>query len=161
MEIINILTWIIGTLTGLGVLLAGAGYGYGQFKKGKQDVDDETIQSYERQIQAFQLELDSICKKQTKLEAENRELHAQVNQLIGENKSLRSVKPDVSFQEALQLTLKHLENIATTQKELREEFMDHAKHDDDRFNEIGKLTKETNDILKAVHKSAKEAKCIH
>lgn len=138
---IQLLTWIIGTFTGLGVLLAGLGYGYGQFKKGQREVDTETISSYERTLEAVNRELGMVKNSNAKLESDNKELHAQVNQLIGENKALRSVKPDTMFQTAVQAIL-------TEQKNLREDFIKHAELDDKRFSNIGSLAEENNTMLK-------------
>jgi FtsZ-binding cell division protein ZapB len=84
MEIAQLLTWIIGTFTGLGVLLAGAGYGYGQFRKGTKTVDNETITSLQNQIDAFRSELEVVKRDNQELKRDNKELVAQNNQLTGQ-----------------------------------------------------------------------------
>lgn len=57
MELTEIITWSFGILSGLGVLSAGLGIGYGQFKKGMKGVDDETINSLQRQLTTLKIEM--------------------------------------------------------------------------------------------------------
>jgi len=157
LQLPTFLTYVIGTATSIGVIVAGVGYGYGQFKKGKNQADDETIASYERQVEAFRAEVDTLCKKTESLEGENKGLHAQVNQLIGENKALKEVvvKPDSEFKKTVEVILeelkviaKHQEVLAQQQANSREDFLDHSKNDDKRFKSIGEIAKQNNVLLK-------------
>jgi regulator of replication initiation timing len=151
------LSLIIGVATSAGIIVAGFGYGYGQFKKGQNQSDDETIASYERQIDAFRSELDNICKKTEALEIENKGLHAQMNQLIGENKALKEVvvKPDSEFKKTVEVILeelkviaKHQEVLAQQQANARDDFLKHSENDDKRFKSIGEIAKQNNVLLK-------------
>lgn len=76
-EIPQILNWIIGSAAGAGILMAGLGYGYGQFKRGQQEVDEQTFKSLQRQLDTLKLEM-------TELKTENKDLAALNNQLQGQ-----------------------------------------------------------------------------
>lgn len=79
-----ILTWIIGSAVGIGVIVAGVGYGYGQFKKGTKNVDEETIISLQRQIKTFKEELDEV-------KANNKELEAKYNRAQGQLQTYKEI----------------------------------------------------------------------
>lgn len=91
MELQQLLTWIIGTFTGLGVLLAGLGYGYGQFKKGVKSVDVETIESLQTQLNTFRGEMELLKKDNEELRKDNKELIAQNNKLQGQAETYKEI----------------------------------------------------------------------
>lgn len=76
---------VIGCISGLIYIIK-------TFRQTNKQVDAETIKTY-------QDSLDAISKKVEIIERENKELHAQVNQLIGENRTLKDAlalrDPDV------------------------------------------------------------------
>jgi len=55
---------------------------WSSIKKSTKNVDDETIKTYKENY-------DALSKRIEILESENRKLHADVNQLIGENRALK------------------------------------------------------------------------
>jgi predicted RNase H-like nuclease (RuvC/YqgF family) len=91
MEITQMLTWIIGFFTGIGALLAGAGYGYGQFKKGVRSADEETIISLQNQIEAIRSEMDLIRTENKELKGDNKELVGQNNKLQGQLETYKEI----------------------------------------------------------------------
>ena len=76
----------------------------------------------------------------TAVKEENKSLQAQVNQLIGENKALKSVKPSIIFESTVTSILGEI-------KTLRSDFVAHSGEDNSRFENLGKLAKSNNDIL--------------
>jgi len=91
MEVQQLLTWIIGTFTGLGVLLAGLGYGYGQFKKGVKAVDSETIDSLQVQLDTFKGEMTLLKNDNEELRKDNKELVATNNKLQGQMETYKEI----------------------------------------------------------------------
>ena len=91
MEIQQTLTWIIGSFTGLGVLLAGLGYGYGQFKKGVKSVDSETIESLQTQLDTFRGEMELLRRDNEELRKDNKDLVATNNKLQGQMETYKEI----------------------------------------------------------------------
>jgi len=75
---------LIVILVGLGFLFAGIGYGYGQFKKGTKEVDNETIISLQRQLEILKKEI-------LELRNENKKFIALNNQLQGQMKTYKEI----------------------------------------------------------------------
>lgn len=120
----EMITWSFGILSGIGVLMAGLGYGYGQFKKGNKNVDDETINSLQRQ-------LDTIVKELNEVRKENKELVGLNNQLQGQLKTYKEIVSlqDPEFRASFS---KMADSYESMQKELKCHYTD----DNKRFNEI-------------------------
>jgi len=118
MEFQQLLTWIIGTFTGLGVLLAGLGYGYGQFKKGVKGVDDETIVSLQNQINTFKGEMEMLKKDNDELRQDNKELAALNNQLQGKMETYREIAQNQNpeLKEVLSVLAKTIPSLIEAQK---------------------------------------------
>ena len=53
MDVAQILYTAIGSIVSLGILLAGAGYGYAQFKKGGKSLVQEDLDVYIKQLEAM------------------------------------------------------------------------------------------------------------
>jgi chromosome segregation ATPase len=53
MDVIQIIYTIIGSIVSTGILLAGAGYGYAQFKKGSKSLVQEDLDVYIKQLEAM------------------------------------------------------------------------------------------------------------
>lgn len=73
----------IGIITAIVVgVISGVIYIYKSARNTAKGVDEETIRTYKENY-------DALTKRIELIEAENRELHAQINQLIGENRALK------------------------------------------------------------------------
>ena len=73
----------IGIITGIVVgVISGVIYIYKSARNTTKGIDEETIRTYKENY-------DALTKRIELIEAENRELHAQINQLIGENRALK------------------------------------------------------------------------
>ena len=84
-EVISpVLTWLIGGAAGLGILLAGLGYGYGQFRRGVRESDNDTIASLERRVE-------DLTNEMTGLRDDNKELVAKNNQLQGQLQTYKEI----------------------------------------------------------------------
>ena len=73
----------LGLITGVVVgTISGVIYIFRAIRSTNRQMDSETIKTYQDSV-------DSLEKRLDLLEKENKELHAQINQLIGENKALK------------------------------------------------------------------------
>ncbi len=113
------------------------------WKSRKNEAKDNAIKAYKDVIDAYTLKMKEFEADLNTMKDENRELHAQVNQLIGENKALKNVivKPDVEFKNTVT-------SILTEMRTLRTDFIQHSTSDDTRFGNIVELATSNNQILK-------------
>lgn len=117
---------IMLVLSGLIVVMS---YAWSQWRKGKSDADSSTIQTYRSEV-------DALTIKMNRFEQDNKDLAAQVNQLIGENNTL---KQTLTYQDpAFKLTIK---TILDEIKAMRQEFKTHTKMDNKRFTDILSVVK--------------------
>lgn len=119
------------------ILIGLAITAYLVFKSKAAKTYKETNDALEARIS--QLEADS-----KRMLEENKELHAQINQLIGENKTLSKVvaKPDDEFKKTVKSILGEMKHLSEQQTRLAKEFVDHAKADDTRFANINQCNAE-------------------
>lgn len=59
MNTIQIIEIIIGSIIGIGVLIAGAGYGYAQFFQGKKKLAKDDVELFNEQLEAFKKIIDN------------------------------------------------------------------------------------------------------
>lgn len=85
MDIIQLASIIIGSIVSLGVLIAGAGYGYGQFYRGKNARTSEDYTFLSNRIETLQ----GVCDKQQEEinghQSEIKNLRQEVGRLQGVN----------------------------------------------------------------------------
>lgn len=115
---------------------------YFAWRSSRNKQQSEAIVNYEAVTKSQEVRLNDLESKILRLTDENHDLRAQVNQLIGENRTLKEVvaKPDPSFNHNIEAILKELKVLAKEQVELRKEFVEHSKQDDKRFAEIATST---------------------
>jgi predicted RNase H-like nuclease (RuvC/YqgF family) len=101
---------------------------------------DDTIKAYKEVIEAYDKKLSQFETDLGELKDENKFLQAQVNQLIGENKALKNVKPSAVFETKVIEILGEI-------KTLRTDFVSHSGEDNTRFEALGNLAKSNNDML--------------
>jgi predicted RNase H-like nuclease (RuvC/YqgF family) len=122
---------IIGIIVGV---ISGVIYIYKSAKSTAKGIDEETIKTYEKNY-------DALTKRIELIEAENRELHAQINQLIGENRALKDTLSlrDPKFTEEMTKGFKCMAEILLA-----------LKAHDAQAVEIKCLTQEMNIDIKAI-----------
>ena len=131
------------------VILIG-GIGVGSFyiwRSRKNTSKDDAIKAYKDVVDAYTLKIDEFKKDLSEVKAENKDLQAQVNQLIGENKALRNVKPSAAFEETVKSILTEIKTLSTHQSNLREDFVTHSESDNTRFKGILDIAASNNEIL--------------
>jgi predicted RNase H-like nuclease (RuvC/YqgF family) len=91
----------------------------------------KAVTVYKDAVEAYEVRLKQLEETIVKIEKENKELHSQLNQLIGENKALKDLLTyqDPSFRNEIKAIL-------DTIKDLRTDFQDHCAQDDSRFSEV-------------------------
>lgn len=121
----------------IGAILIGA---YFLWKSKNGALKDDTIKAYKEVIEAYDKKLSQFETDLGELKDENKSLQAQVNQLIGENKALKNVKPSAVFETKVIEILGEI-------KTLRTDFVSHSGEDNTRFEALGNLAKSNNDML--------------
>jgi stress response protein YsnF len=107
-------TTIFGTLAGVGVLTAGIGYGYAQFRTGANKAKDELVQTYKEQ-----LEIEKEKTKQMLIERETL-VQSHQNQL---NKLTQDVGRLQGLNEANEKKIKEYQEILQGRNPEQIEFM--------------------------------------
>ena len=131
------------------MVIGGIGVGaYYIWNSRRNTSKDDAIKAYKDVVDAYTLKMDEFKKDLSEVKAENKDLQAQVNQLIGENKALRNVKPSVAFEDTVKSILSEVKTLSTHQSNLREDFIAHSKQDDIRFEGILKAAINNNEMLK-------------
>lgn len=133
---LSIAIGIVGTAA---AVLISVAYAWAQIRNGKSTADSSTIASYQSEVEALKLRVN-------RLEQDNKDLNAQANQLIGENKNLRETLTyqDPAFRDTIKKILEEIKEMRLAEKAQREDSRKHAELDDKRFNKIFELLGEKN-----------------
>lgn len=121
----------------VGAVLIG---GYFLWKSKTGTIKDDTIKAYKDVIDAYDKKMVQFESDLGELKDENKTLQAQVNQLIGENKALKNVKPSIVFESTVTSILSEI-------KTLRSDFVAHSGEDNTRFETLGNLAQSNNSML--------------
>lgn len=81
---ISTISIIVGVFTGLGVLLAGCGFAYAQFKRGGSEADTKTIASQKEYITQLEDRNQRLSEEKSGLIKSHGELIAQLNKDLSE-----------------------------------------------------------------------------
>lgn len=129
---------IVTIIITLSVLVGAIAYVWQMLRNGKNKANQETIEGYKGELTIIKEQQERIRNENDEIRKENRGLTAQVNQLIGENKTLKEVLAlrDPKFEEKFMQLLRCVEG-------LQKDFNNHTKNDEKDFREIKELIKES------------------
>ena len=148
--IVTNLAYIIG---GFSALIFAVAYAYSQWKRGVTRAESEALTTY-------QAELNVVKETLKRVQQENKDQAAKLNQLIGENKTLKETLTyqDPKFRKTIKSILDEI-------KKMREDFEQHAKDDNIRFvaqgegiNKAKTVAEDNNRILKELGKEIRKEK---
>jgi septal ring factor EnvC (AmiA/AmiB activator) len=149
----SLITNIVYIIGGISAFIFAIAYSYSQWKRGVTSAESEALTTY-------QAELNLVKDTLKRVQEENKAQAAQLNQLIGENKTLKETLTyqDPKFRDTIKSILDEI-------KKMREDFEQHAKDDNIRFvaqgegiNKAKTVAEDNNRILRELGKEIRKDK---